>query len=299
MSGRCQCPHCGRQFKSEGGLKQHTNKKKECQDAQRREVTSSKRIAPLTNPEGDEAPKPHYRTRASSLWKNVKPQEAKVTDPGDAPAACDPPRSDFQDRAPTDQEPMDVDQDHDVPDDTSHDPNHQASSDSDSDNATTSHGVIVEDESLQSESEGDDVASDDTEPNTEMLNQFTECCTNFNHNFLDLSGPDITSIKLLDIMKRKKLPLNSFEELLEWHLKETGHLGQGESLKDTRHYIRRETLMKRLLKRYNLEPMLPKLKQVKLPHSKAVVTIPHRDAADCIASLLADPRVRDKDYLLF
>ena len=132
-----------------------------------------------------------------------------------------------------------------------------------------------------------------------MLNQFKEYCTNFHHNFLPLSDPDITSIKLLHIMKRKKSPLNSFEELLEWHLKETGHLSQDESLKDTGSYIRRATLMKRLLKRYNLEPMLPKLKQIKLPHSKAVVTIPYRDAADCVASLLTDPRVRDKDYLFF
>ena len=72
--------------------------------------------------------------------------------------------------------------------------------------------MIVEDELFQSESEGDDVESDDVESNTEMLNQFKECCTNFNHNFFALSEPDITSVKLLDIMKR---PLNSFEELLD------------------------------------------------------------------------------------
>ena len=299
MSGPHQCPYCDRQFKTEGGLKQHINKKKECQDAQKRQVSLTERNAGLTNPEGDEVPERHYRTRASVLWNNLKPQDKKGPDRGELPTELGPLRTDFHNRATTDQEPMDVDPGPDVPDDASHDTNHTPS-DGDSDDETTSYGVVMEDdESSGSESEGDDVESDDMEPNSETLNQFKEYCTNFSHHFRDLTGPEITSIKLLDILKRKKSPLNSFEDVLEWHLKEKGHLLEDESLNDTRAYIRRETLMKRLLKRYNLEPMLPKLKQVKLPHSKAVVTIPYRDAADCIASLLTDPRVRDKDYLFF
>ena len=87
------------------------------------------------------------------------------------------------------------------------------------DKLSTSFGVTMEDESFGSECEGDDAESEDVEPNSETLNQFKEHCTTFNHNYLDLSGPEITSIKLLDIMKRKKAPLNSFEDLLEWHLK--------------------------------------------------------------------------------
>ena len=53
------------------------------------------------------------------------------------------------------------------------------------------------------------------------------------------------------------------------------------------------------MKRYNLEPMLPKVRKITLPFSKAVVAIPYRDAADCIASLLTDPRIQDDDYLFF
>ena len=75
--------------------------------------------------------------------------------------------------------------------------------------------VMEDDESSGSESEGDDVESDDMEPNSETLNQFKEYCTNFNRHFRelfrDLSGPEITSIKLVDILKRKKSPLNLFE----------------------------------------------------------------------------------------
>jgi hypothetical protein len=45
--------------------------------------------------------------------------------------------------------------------------------------------------------------------------------------------------------------------------------------------------------------MIPKEKKVRLPSSKAVVTIPVREAADCIVSLLTDPRFQDTDYLFF
>ena len=42
--------------------------------------------------------------------------------------------------------------------------------------------------------------------------------------------------------------------------------------------------MKKLIPRYNLEAMMPKIKRVRLPSSKAVVKIPYRDAKDCIMS---------------
>ena len=38
---------------------------------------------------------------------------------------------------------------------------------------------------------------------------------------------------------------------------------------------------------------------MRLPSSKAVVSIPYSDAADCIVSLLADPRFQDEDFLFF
>ena len=115
MSGRRQCPHCD-------GIKQHTNKKKYCQAAQRREVSSSKRMAALTNPDGDEVPEPHYRTKLLRYAKtqNHKKQRSRIP-------ATHLPHSTLcvltTKIATTDQEPMDMDMDHDVPDDTSHDPN--------------------------------------------------------------------------------------------------------------------------------------------------------------------------------
>ena len=86
---------------------------------------------------------------------------------------------------------------------------------------------------------------------------------------------------------------------MEWHLHETKHLLPHETIRDTDKYFNRNTLMKRLLKCYNLEGMAPKQKRIILPHSKASVNIPWRDAKDCIVSLLTDPRIKDQDYLFY
>ena len=168
-----------------------------------------------------------------------------------------------------------------------------------SDMDTIGYRVDTDDESESSESLAEDTSIDaGPPPNTEMLAQFREYCDTHSHYFLPLSKADRTSIRLLVTLRKKKAPLNAYPELLEWHLKETKHLMQHETLKDTHEYFHRQTIMNRLLKRYNLEPMIPKLKKLLLPHSKAVVTIPYRDAADCLVSLLTDPRVKD-EHLLF
>jgi hypothetical protein len=135
--------------------------------------------------------------------------------------------------------------------------------------------------------------------NDQMRKDFQAYCASHRVKFLPLKKEEVTSIKLLDTMKRKKSPLNAYPELLEWHLKETKHLLPHETLKDTTKYFHRSTLMNRLTERYNVEAMLPKTKRLTLPYSKAVVTIPYRSACDCIVSLLTDPRAKDAKYLFF
>lgn len=135
-------------------------------------------------------------------------------------------------------------------------------------------------------------------PNTEILKKFKAYCDNHFDNFLPLTKEDKASIKLLHAIRRKA-PLNAYQQIMEWHLKETGKLQEHEQLGDAEGYFHRTTLMKRLIPRYNLSDMMPIEKKVKLPSSKAVVSIPCRDAAECIVSLLTDPRFEDDDYLFF
>ena len=136
-------------------------------------------------------------------------------------------------------------------------------------------------------------------PNTKMLEDFKTYCNTHSYHFLPLTKEEKTQIKLLDTLKRHKAPLGAYKEVLEWHLKETKHLQPTESIRDTNYYCSRNAMMKKLINRYNCGAMVPKLKQLRLPHSKATVTIPYRDAQDCIVSLLTDPRVKDSDYLFY
>ena len=112
--------------------------------------------------------------------------------------------------------------------------------------------------------------------NTQMLTKFREFCDSHSYHFLPLSKEEESAIKLLNALKSQKAPLHAYPALLEWHLKETEHLREHETLKDSQKYFHRDTLMKKLIKRYNtMQDMLPKIKRLTLPHSKAAVHIPY------------------------
>ena len=137
-------------------------------------------------------------------------------------------------------------------------------------------------------------------PDTSMRDGFQEYCRSCKKDLEPLTSETVTSVKLLDALRRKKAPLVAYQEIMEWHLKETGHLPDDNmGLKHSSTYFTRGTLMRRLVKRYGMQPMMPIERKVKLPHSKSVVSIPIRDAKDCIVSLLTDPRVQAADYLFF
>ena len=133
----------------------------------------------------------------------------------------------------------------------------------------------------------------------EPLDDFHSFCDSHQKKFKELTKEEEGSIKLMDILRRKKAPLNAFPEVLEWHLKESGKLREHESLKDTENYKHRGPLLNDLMRRHNVVPMLPKTKKVKLPSSKTVASIPCREAKDCVVSLLTDPRFEDEDYLFW
>jgi hypothetical protein len=137
-----------------------------------------------------------------------------------------------------------------------------------------------------------------TKPNEQMLADFRAYCMEHANKHLDLSRADKTSIRLMDVLKQKA-PLNVYKDVMEWHLKESGRLKPHQTLGDADQFSHRDTLMKRLIERYNLEGLTPKEKTITLPSSKAVVTVPCVDAHECIVSLLTDPRFETSDYLFF
>ena len=217
--------------------------------------------------------------------------------------ANQPPECDLK-HAPPRMEPL-LDADNSVDDtDLPPDDDDRSHEDSERQAPVRSKKVVVEmdvdSDGSRSISGSDQEASDTKKPppNTKMLADFRSYCEEHHDNFLRLTKEEKTSIKLMDVLRRKA-PLNAYAQVMEWHLKETGKLKEHETLGDTDKYQHRKTLMKKLLARYNLNQMLPKEKKVRLPSSKAVVSIPYRDAADCLVSLLTDPRFEDEDYLFF
>jgi len=110
-----------------------------------------------------------------------------------------------------------------------------------------------------------------------------------------------TGIKLMDILRRKKAPMNAYKDLFEWNLREKGVIMDHQDGKDAPvgDNISRDVLMKKLTSRYGLTHMMPYERTVRLPSSKEVVKIPCHDARDCIEQLLTDPRIKDDDYCFF
>ena len=105
----------------------------------------------------------------------------------------------------------------------------------------------------------------------------------------------------MDVLRNKKAPINAHDGLMKWHLVEQGIIsnkeGVGEAGPD--HFIGRQSLLKRLARRYNLEGKGPRELTVRLPSSKEVVKIPVFDAEQKIVELLSDPRLEPEDFDCF
>ena len=105
-----------------------------------------------------------------------------------------------------------------------------------------------------------------------------------------------TSITLLDMLKKKGAALNTYEGVMEWHLRQCGKMEAYEQLKDCSDYISRKVMMKRLKERYNMTNKNPYKKKVKLPISGSVIRLSLHDPGALLQSLLTDPRIKDQDY---
>ena len=137
-------------------------------------------------------------------------------------------------------------------------------------------------------------------PNTEMRENFRKYCqlrqSSHNNNF---SNPERRAVKLMGVLKGTRAALNTYDAILEWHHREKGDITERESLKHVSNvdkYLSRQKMLKILETRYYLEGKGAKNSTIRLPNSKADVTLTFHNAWDCIESLLIDPRVKDSDY---
>ena len=257
--GKFPCPHCPRVCQTARGLAQHTKRVAKCKKAQREALNCAWNDDQPANLDGLRRSKRQKREHTGAISEDALETESQEVVP----------------------DPADLEQDNG----------------SVSDNNNYVHDNDGYDTDLDEEgSRSGNSTNMDPEPSRQKLDEFRAYCN-------DLKGmpsfPKETksSIKLMDVLRRKKAPLNAFSEVLEWHLKESGTIHEHETLNDTQKYHHRETLLKKLYPRYKMLEMMPKIKRIKLPSSKASVEIPYRDAHECVVSLLTDPRRKDTDFL--
>ena len=148
--------------------------------------------------------------------------------------------------------------------------------------------------SLASDSQSE--VSNEGGPNRTMRDQFREYATYMRHHSGPLAPEEITSIKLLNILKEKKAPLNTFEDLMVWHLVAKGELKEGQKLGDHPGYCGRNTLLKKLKKCYNMDKKFAFKTKVKLPHSGQWVELTRHDFLQMVQSILTDPNLKDEDF---
>lgn len=71
-----------------------------------------------------------------------------------------------------------------------------------------------------SESEDDD---DDDDPAKASLRAFRAYCREVRDNMLPFSRDEVMSIELLAKLKQKKAPLDTYDDIMDWHIKHTPH----------------------------------------------------------------------------
>ena len=120
------------------------------------------------------------------------------------------------------------------------------------------------------------------------------------NNPLPLSDIEIKAINLLALLRKTKASLETYDMVMEWHLKSSGLLKEWQSLGNSFSYLTRQKVFTSLRSRYNMPKEKWGLtKNILLPSSNTKATIVYNDAQAVVQKLLTDPRIWDEDYLFF
>jgi len=134
---------------------------------------------------------------------------------------------------------------------------------------------------------------------TKIVTDWREYCVRQEKYFVPLGKKQRKAIRLMAELRTTKASLDTYDAIMEWHLKETGELRRHESMGQTYKFLSRQKLFKDLRERYNTTNKYSLVKKLVLPSSKARVNVVYNDARAVLQSLLTDPNIRDEDYLFF
>ena len=134
----------------------------------------------------------------------------------------------------------------------------------------------------------------------EALRNFREYVRTMRDDALPFDENEEAAVRLMDILMRKKATLDTYDEVMQWHIEQSG------SESGQKRFIARNKMINVLAERYNMPTKMVnnkkvldmvKKRQVVLPSSGAKVDIIYHDARDQVVSLLTDPRFGDDDWL--
>jgi len=131
-----------------------------------------------------------------------------------------------------------------------------------------------------------------------MLQDFKEYVENSSDN-AQFTHNQLTAINLMSVLRKTKASLDTYDTVMEWHLRSNNLLHPWESVGKSPHFISRELLFNCLRKRYNMLVGYNNITKIVLPSTRSRATIVHNDAYVATRSLLTDPRVKAEDYLFF
>ena len=132
----------------------------------------------------------------------------------------------------------------------------------------------------------------------QYVQRFREYVKYAKGNFMNLSDSEQRAVRIMHKLVKKRAPLDTYKDVMAWHLRECGLLGYHESVGKSPHFISREKLMKKLRKRYHMDHQYAQGVDIILPYSKSKVTVWTKSAQDAILSLVTDPRWTAEDWLL-
>ena len=137
------------------------------------------------------------------------------------------------------------------------------------------------------------------DPMYTILGNFQAYCNHARKNFMPFTELETAAIKLLLVLRHTKASLDTYEEVMQWHLVTCKKLREHESLGRSFDFLSKEKLFNKLRIRYNMDKNYRNVTTITLPSSKAKANIVWNDAQMVVQSLLTDPRITDEDYLFF
>ena len=149
------------------------------------------------------------------------------------------------------------------------------------------------------DNDGDEIGfvQGSSDSQTAMIDNF-RAYTKEAQDFVALDSEKLaTAISLLQVLRRTKASLGTYDSLMHWYLENRYLLNPRDSLAKSPHYLPQKKVYQALKRRYNRAQGYGIKTKIVLPGTKARAIMITNEAIMVMQSLLTEPRVRPKDYL--